>query len=109
MNADFTSTRIDYVARPRVDEQRQQNANAPGNDLPAAMHAHLVHFKSVKNYCAAHPDQDWRIMRADGQVLSTGHCPSDLEKGFEAATIFRSHHKDFIAGESNAQIMTELP
>jgi hypothetical protein len=108
INADFTSTRIDYDGQPqRVHEQGQQNRNALRNPVPVARQAELLSFKSVKKFCAVHPDEDWRYIRADGQVLSTGHCLSDLDKGFEAATIFRSHHKDFIAGESNAQLMTD--
>lgn len=107
INADFAGTRTDYVPRPpRVDEKRQQVEYAPANNLPVAIRAHLFNFGRVKKYCAAHPDEDWRLSRADGRVLSKGHCPSDLEKGFEAASIFRSRHKDFVAGESNAQVMT---
>lgn len=108
INADFTSTRIDYVVQPQhVHEQGQQNRNSLRSPVPVAKQAQLFTFKSVKKFCALHPDEDWRYVRADGQVLSTGHCLSDLDKGFEAATNFRSHHRDFIAGESNAQLMTD--
>ena len=108
INADFTSTRIGYVVRPqRADEQREQNENARGNGVPVVLRAHLFSFNSVRKFCATHPDEAWRFIRADGQILSAGRCLSDLDKGFEAATLFRSHHKDFIAGESNAGLMTD--
>jgi hypothetical protein len=108
INADFTSTRIDYIVQPqRVQEQGKQNRNSLRSPVPVAKQAQLFSFKSVKKFCAAHPDEDCRYVSEDGQVLSAGHCLSDLDKGFAAATLFRSHHKDFIAGESNAQLMTD--
>ena len=105
ISADFASASVGYAARPQPAGDQRQEENAQGKELPAVIQAHLFNSRNVKKYCASHPDEDWRLRRADGHLVSTGHCPSDVERGFEAASIFRAHHRDFVAGENNAQQM----
>lgn len=95
------------VQQQRQFEQGQQAGRAVGEGIATAMQAHAFN-KDLKKYCAAHPGQDWNYYsRADGHVLSSGHCPSDEEKALVAASEFMSRHKDFKAGDANSQAMTK--
>jgi hypothetical protein len=101
-----TSTSTDNSAQQRqAYETGQQIGNALGTGMAAAMQAHAF-SKELKKYCAAHPGEDWHYYsRADGHVLSSGHCPSDDEKGVAAANEFMSRHKDFIRNQANSQVV----
>jgi hypothetical protein len=105
-NINCTSNTTDNAAQQqRAYETGQQVGNALGSGLAMAMQAHSFN-KGVRNYCAAHPGNDWHYYsRVDGHVLSSGHCPSDEEKGVAAANEFMSHHKDFIPGQANSQVI----
>jgi hypothetical protein len=107
-NTNCTSTTTDYGAQQqRAYEQGQQFGNALGKGLSAAMQAH-AYSSGLKKFCAAHPGQEWHYYsRADGHVLSSGHCPSDEDIAVEAANKFRARHKEFISEQSNAQFMTD--
>ena len=106
-NTNCTSTTTDYGAQQqRAYEQGQQVGTALGQGIGAAMQTHAF-SKGLKKYCAAHPGQHWHYYsRADGHVLSSGHCPSDEDKAVEAANLFMSKHKEYIPGANNSQLIT---
>jgi hypothetical protein len=106
--AHCTSDSTNYAAQQqRAYEQGQQAGQALGQGIGVAMQAHAFD-KNLRKYCAAHPGENWNYYsRVDGHVMSSGHCPSDDEKGVAAANDFMSRHKDFKPGETNSQVMTK--
>jgi hypothetical protein len=78
---------------------------ALGHGLAGTIQAHAF-TKGVRNYCNAHPGEEWRYFsRADGHTISTGPCPSDADKAGIAAAEFTAHHKDYIKETSNSEAM----
>jgi hypothetical protein len=105
-SANCTSTTTDNAAQQqRAYEAGQQVGNAIGLGLAAGMQAH-AQTKWVRNYCAAHPGEGWRwYSKADGHTISSGRCETDGDRAVAAANVFMSHHKEFIPGPANSQVL----
>lgn len=105
-NANCTSNTTDYGAQQqRSFEEGQQVGSALGEGIGLAMQRHSF-SKGVKKYCAAHPGADWHYYsKADGHVISSGHCETEDEKAAAVANEFMSRHKDFIPDPANSKTM----
>jgi hypothetical protein len=104
--ANCTSNTTDYGAeQQRSFEEGQQVGSALGQGIGLAMQRHSF-TKGITKYCAAHPGADWHYYsKADGHVLSSGHCPTEEEKVEAVANEFLSRHKDFIPEPANSKAM----
>ena len=104
--ANCTSNTTDYGAQQqRSFEEGQQVGSALGEGIGLAMQRHSF-SKGVKKYCAAHPGADWHYYsKADGHVLSSGHCPTEDEKAEAVANEFIARHKDFVPEPANSKVM----
>lgn len=111
--ANCTSTSTDDKARRAQQAEQQREAYETGQEIGTALgqgiaRARQVHAfnKGLRNYCAAHPGEDWHYSsRTDGHEISSGHCPTDDDKVTAAANEFVSHHKDFMRTTANAQAL----
>ncbi len=64
--------------------------------------------KGLKKYCTEHPGEEWKYTSySTGQVLSSGHCPSEGERASAVAYAFVAKHKDFVQCAGNSQVMIE--
>ena len=104
--AQCTSNTTDNAAQQqRAYEQGKQVGQALGQGISGAMQAHAF-TKGLKKYCAAHPGEDWHYYsRADGHVLSSGHCPSDEDKAVAAANEFMARHSDYKPCPENSEAL----
>jgi hypothetical protein len=104
--ANCTSNTTDYGAQQqRSYEEGQEVGSALGQGIGLAMQRHSF-SKGLNKYCAAHPGAEWHYYsRADGHLLSSGHCPSEDEKAEAVANEFLSRHKDFIPEPANSKAM----
>ncbi|MES2391042.1 MAG: hypothetical protein V4555_05335 [Acidobacteriota bacterium] len=104
-NTNCASSTNNNGDQQRSYEAGQQVGSALGTGLGIAIQNHSRN-SWVKKYCAAHPGQNWRWTRnSDGRLLTSGHCPSDEEKGAIAANEFMARHKDFIKEPTNSTIL----
>lgn len=102
MNCTSTDT---AAQQQQMNQAGQQVGAALGQGIAGAMQAHAF-SKGLQKYCDAHPGESWSYTsRADGHKLSSGMCPSNEEKGAEAANLFMSHHKEFIPGPNNSKVL----
>ena len=102
--ASCTSTTTDYGAQQqRNNESARQAGEAIGRALGRAAQQRSF-SRSVKKYCAGHPGQDWNYRsRANGTVISSGHCPSEEDRVTEVANEFAAKHRDFKRSPGNAE------
>jgi hypothetical protein len=105
--ANCTSDTTDYGAQRQRDyENGQRIGNALGVGIGRAVQAHRM-SNGIKNYCAAHPGQNYTWRRnSDGRTMASGYCPTQEDKAVTTANEFVAHHKDYKPCVANSQVMT---
>ena len=90
-----TSNTTDYSAQQQQMYQAgQQIGNALGVGIGSAIRAHSQK-KAAKKFCESHP----------GWTIGTMYCPTDEDKGLQAANAFMARHKDYIREPSNSKTL----
>ena len=106
--ANCTSNTTDYGAQQqRANEEGQQVGQAIGAPIGQAIYAARVRHaekKWIKKHCAQYPGHDWGY-QINGQIVASGHCPTEEEKAEMATHEFMAHHKDFKPCADNSKLM----
>lgn len=94
------------TTNPAAQQQQAfQQGQQFGQALAAAVQMRQFN-KDVRNYCAAHPGEDWAYRsNSDSHTMSSGRCPSGQEQVNAAAGVFLERHKEFKNVAANADAL----